>query len=60
VSPQTTKLYDRTSDEISLDEIERTVIYSWFPDPNRRRCDLAGELQTDGLIPYARILLTGF
>ena len=25
-SPKTTKLYDRTSDEISLDEIERIVI----------------------------------
>jgi hypothetical protein len=25
-SPRTTKLYDRTSDEISLDEIERIVI----------------------------------
>ena len=25
-SPRTTKLYDRTSDEISLDEIERIII----------------------------------
>lgn len=25
-SPKTTKLYDRTSDEVSLDEIERIVI----------------------------------
>ncbi len=25
-SPRTTKLYDRTNDEISLDEIERVVI----------------------------------
>ena len=25
-SPKTTKLYDRTSDQISLDEIERIVI----------------------------------
>jgi len=25
-SPRTTKLYDRTSDDISLDEIERIVI----------------------------------
>ena len=25
-SPKTTKLYDRTSDEITLDEIERIVI----------------------------------
>jgi len=25
-SPRTTKLYDRTSDEITLDEIERIVI----------------------------------
>jgi len=25
-SPQTTKLYDRTSDEITLDEVERIVI----------------------------------
>jgi hypothetical protein len=25
-SPRTTKLYDRTSDEITLDEIERTCI----------------------------------
>ena len=27
-SPRTTKLYDRTSDEISLDEVERIIIYS--------------------------------
>ena len=26
-SPRTTKLYDSTTDEISLDEIERIVIY---------------------------------
>jgi hypothetical protein len=25
-SPRTTKLYDRTSDEITLDEIERIII----------------------------------
>jgi hypothetical protein len=25
-SPRTTKLYDRTSDEITLDEVERIVI----------------------------------
>ena len=25
-SPRTTKLYDRTSDEVSLDEIERILI----------------------------------
>jgi integrase/recombinase XerD len=24
-SPRTTKLYDRTSDEVSLDEVERVV-----------------------------------
>ena len=27
-SPRTTKLYDRTSDQISLDEIERSVIWT--------------------------------
>jgi len=25
-SPRTTKLYDRTSDEVSLDEIEKIII----------------------------------
>jgi hypothetical protein len=35
-SPKTTKLYDRTSDQITLDEVERIVIKYHYP---RRRVD---------------------
>lgn len=35
-SPRTTKLYDRTSDEVTLDEIERIVI-NWGAIPEIRR-----------------------
>ena len=39
-SPRTTKLYDRTADTVTLDEIERIVIWSvpfWGATSRRRR-----------------------
>ena len=30
-SPRTTKLYDRTADVITLNEVERSVIYKAIP-----------------------------
>ena len=36
-SPRTTKLYDRTNDTVSLDEVERVVLWAKTADRHRRR-----------------------
>jgi hypothetical protein len=56
-SPRTTKLYDRTSDAVSLDEVERVVFQSHIPTA-RLACRLPGSIRASSS-PISRVRRAG-